>query len=78
MINYLFLVDASAIPFARFGPGSGPILLDDVACTGFEDRLIDCRYDSNTGDCSHPNDASVRCQPKGEKAKLNYYYYTRH
>jgi len=56
--------NASAFSYARFGRGSGSILMDDVRCTGSEGRLIDCRYDSNTGDCSHYEDASVRCVRK--------------
>ena len=38
------------------------IVLDDVRCTGTEDRLVDCSYDSSTGDCTHSEDAGVRCQ----------------
>ena len=45
-----------------FGQGSGPIVLDDVRCTGTEERLVDCPYDQNTADCSHSQDSSVRCQ----------------
>lgn len=47
-----------------FGAGLGPIHLDDVFCVGFEDRLIDCPYDSNTADCLHFEDAGVRCRRK--------------
>ena len=63
----LMHTDASAFSNARFGRGRGQILLDDVQCTGSEGRLIDCRYDQNTNDCSHYEDASVRCQPKSKK-----------
>ena len=44
-----------------YGQGTGPILMDDVACTGLEDGLINCTYDNHTGDCSHYYDAGVRC-----------------
>ena len=54
--------DATALSFAFFGQGSGPIVLDDVRCVGTEDRLIDCPYDPSTVDCVHSEDASVRCQ----------------
>ena len=50
---------------AHFGRGSGPILLDNVRCTGRETRLLDCYnyrgvglYSSN---CGHDDDAGVRC-----------------
>lgn len=60
-INYL---GAIAYSSAHFGQGTVPILLDDVACTGYESRLIDCRYDPFTYDCRHYEDAGVRCQGK--------------
>ena len=53
--------DAMAFSNARFGRGSGAIVLDNVACTGSEERLIYCPYDSHTADCSHSEDAGVRC-----------------
>ena len=53
--------DATAFSNANFGQGTVPILLDDVACTATQPRLIDCSYDSNTADCSHSHDAGVRC-----------------
>ena len=63
-------IDAFAFSNAHFGWGSGQILLDDVQCTGSEGRLIDCRYDQNTGDCSRYEDASVRCQPKSKETDI--------
>lgn len=46
---------------AAFGQGTLPILLDDVYCNGYELQLISCAYDSNTADCSHQEDAGVKC-----------------
>ena len=54
-------IAAIAYSNALHGQGSGSILLDDVACTGTESRLIDCSYDSSTADCSHSEDAAVYC-----------------
>ena len=47
---------------AHFGQGTGPILLDNLGCSGSESRLVECSYDSHTADCSHSEDAGVRCQ----------------
>ena len=54
--------DAVAYSRAYFGVGSGPIVLDDVRCTGSETALINCTYDRFTSDCGHYEDAGVRCQ----------------
>ena len=57
----MFFTDATALSDAYFGQGSVPIVMDEVDCTGSENRLIDCNYDSRHN-CSHHHDASVRCQ----------------
>ena len=56
----IIIIDAIAVPSARYGRGVGDILMDEVACTGSETRLIDCSHSSNH-DCSHFEDASVQC-----------------
>ena len=45
---------------AKFGRGSGPIWMDNVACTGSESRLIDCPHASRHN-CLHSEDAGVTC-----------------
>ena len=51
-----------ALHEAHFGPGTGPIFLDAVTCTGQESALGQCmRGDWEANDCSHWEDASVRC-----------------
>ena len=48
---------------AHFGPGTGPIFLDDVVCQGSESSLMDCAHgDWGEHDCSHWEDASVICE----------------
>ena len=50
---------------AYFGQGGGQIVLDDVQCTGRENKLLACssppilRVSSN---CDHSDDVGVRCE----------------
>uniref|UniRef100_A0AAZ3Q9Z8 Neurotrypsin n=1 Tax=Oncorhynchus tshawytscha TaxID=74940 RepID=A0AAZ3Q9Z8_ONCTS len=48
-----------------FPAGSGPILLDDVSCTGKEPSLSLCsRREWLRHDCSHKEDVNVHCRDK--------------
>lgn len=58
-----------ALGRSRFGPGSGPILLDDVRCAGTEDALGRCAHAGwARHNCQHWEDASVVCA--GTRAPL--------
>ncbi|XP_036372933.1 neurotrypsin isoform X1 [Megalops cyprinoides] len=48
-----------------FGEGSGPILLDDVSCTGKEPALSLCgRREWGKHDCTHQEDVTITCSPE--------------
>ncbi|XP_050767074.1 scavenger receptor cysteine-rich type 1 protein M130-like [Gymnogyps californianus] len=48
--------------YAHFGPGSGPIWMDDVGCNGTESALSDCKHAGwGEHDCVHTIDAGVTC-----------------
>ena len=56
---------SSGTPYsnAYFGQGLGPILLDNVTCTGSESTLANCGHlgIGITRSCTHFEDAGVRC-----------------
>ena len=45
---------------AYFGEGTGPVLLNDISCTGSEASLLDCSF-SEINSCTHVQDAAVDC-----------------
>ena len=58
---FCFNKGAVAYSSAYYGQGTGPILLDNVQCTGTEGSLFNCTYISNHN-CVHFEDAGVMCQ----------------
>ena len=53
--------DVITVKKAGFGSGiSRPIILDDVTCTGNEENILNCSYDS-VSNCNHSEDAGVVC-----------------
>ena len=48
---------------AGFGIPIGPVLIDNVRCTGNESRLTDCYHNGvGTHNCFHTDDVGVSCQ----------------
>ena len=44
-----------------YNPGTGPMHMDNVHCSGSELTLLSCDYDPNPN-CFHFQDALVECQ----------------
>ena len=64
ILSFTYFCIIGAIPRlnAAFGVGNGPILLDDVRCTGLENRLLDCVHGGyEVNNCVHSRDAGVVC-----------------
>ena len=63
-----FYSSVRAYGSARYGQGTGPILLSRLSCIGNEPNLTDCNQSSvGTKNCTHSDDASVVC--RGDRRK---------
>ncbi|XP_069125491.1 LOW QUALITY PROTEIN: uncharacterized protein [Argopecten irradians] len=59
MLGY---IDGRSKSRAAYGPGSDQILLDDVACTGEENSLMECTHAGwGIHNCDHSEDAGAVC-----------------
>lgn len=66
-MTHIYIADV--IPVRRlsdkYGAGSGNIMLDDLDCSGREVDLFSCEENSQrTHDCTHEEDAGVKCGGK--------------
>ena len=58
--SLVVLLYMSGPTFSYFHPGTGPIVLSDVQCGGWEQKLVDCP--NITPHCTHEIDTAVSCQ----------------
>ena len=69
---------SNAYTGAHYGQGTGPLWMDDVACSGSESHLFDCRQRGwGPHACTHSKDSSVFCQYGSGNLRLaggGYYY----
>ena len=42
--NHIYDAGASVVSTSVFGPGSGPVVLDDIVCSGTEQELLECAH----------------------------------
>lgn len=65
MSSFHIFTGAIAAAEASYGPGTGPIILDNIECVGNEEKLHLCPHGGlGNHDCTHQEDASVVCQRK--------------
>ena len=58
------MIDLAYHTSAKYGRGSGPVLMDYVSCTGSEGRLWDsCTHSAHYYGCTHDDDVGIECQP---------------
>lgn len=74
MLGYYRYGSITAYDSAAFGQGSGPIMLDDLHCSGYESDISQCGSGGwLVHNCGHGEDASVSCQyPVSREVSTTY------
>ena len=76
-VNTVSWIGAQALQRAQFGPGSDPIYLDNVRCTGSESRLDNCSHlGIGSHNCRHSEDAGVRCLSKWKCIHYQFHFFS--
>ena len=63
--TYHIFVIGYSDSYERKGILSAPIFMDNVACYGSEQKLIDCTYHTDTTEDRHSNDIWINCNVTG-------------
>ena len=76
-LGFTLLAEEAFLNFgAVFGEGTGPILDEDLVCSGSEEFVSHCSIvPANIGGCNHSRDASVRCSGNFAYMHDVIYYY---
>jgi len=54
-----------------YGPGTGPIWLDQLDCIGSETQLVNCSHRGwNSHNCDHSEDVSIACNNNSDTRGL--------
>ena len=66
---FLFHAGAIAVKGGHYGAGVGVILLDNVACSGSEQNLLQCSHRGVgvVSTCDHSKDVGVICRKQGKQ-----------
>jgi len=60
----------------RYGPGTGPILMDELRCVGNETSIAECRHRGwYSHNCDHGEDVSVSCNTSSGSEPSSMWYY---
>ena len=72
IVVILILIGARGVRRAFFGPGTGPITLDNVNCSSNESILLQCGHDPLfVHNCAHSEDAGVICRDDRRLASIS-------
>ena len=73
LCKQLGYIDAEDLRYrAYYGEGTGPIWIDQIHCSNGAESVMDCKHDGwGINDCSHREDAGVKCRQKTVVKPLN-------
>lgn len=62
-LSFYIIIAATSISRAhlQFGFATGPIFFDHLACTGDEERILNCPHITGPLMCDHTADVGVQC-----------------